>query len=126
MESTDPGSKGQSAASGTPPATPTKKKKRYSSNLKGAQKFERRISKATHRVSKAVERGIQTYLDERDRSVERRRDGAILESYVNIATGVSEGIADAAPTLTDVAKAVNSKRTRRAIRSIVRALPLPR
>jgi hypothetical protein len=103
----------------------SKNKKRYSGNAKAVQQFERRVSKSTHRISRAVEKGIQTYLDRRDESVGRLRDGAILESYVNIASGLSEGIAEASPTITDLAKAVNSKRTRRLLRSVVRTIPAP-
>jgi hypothetical protein len=100
-----------------------KRRRRYSRNARPLQTFERRISKSAHRVSKAISKGIQVYLDERDESLRRRRDGAIIESYVNVATGISEGIADASPVITDVAKAINSKRTRRLLRSFVRAIP---
>jgi hypothetical protein len=102
-----------------------KKKRRYSSNAKPVQQFERRISKSAHRISKAVEKGIQTYLDKRDRSLENRRDGALIESYVNIASGISKGIEDASPSINDLARAINSKRTRRVIRGIIRAVPFP-
>jgi hypothetical protein len=102
-----------------------KKKRRYSSNAKSVQQFERRVSKSAHRISKAVEKGLQTYLDKRDKSLENLRDGAIIESYVNIAAGVSRGIEDASPALNDLARAINSKRTRRVLRSIVRAVPIP-
>jgi len=101
------------------------KQKRYSRNAKPIQTFEKRMSKSAHRVSKAVERGIQNYLDERDKSVKNRKDGALLESYVNVASGISEGIAEASPALKDFAEAVNSKRTRRVLRNIVRSVPFP-
>lgn len=109
-----------------PDSSPERKRKRYSKNAKATQQFERRISKSARRIAKSVKKGIDTYLTERDSSLERRRDGAILESYVNVAKGVSEGIVEASPAIVDVANAVNSKRTRRVLRQIVRALPLPR
>ena len=102
------------------------KKKRYTSGTKGAQTFERRISKSAHRVSKAVERGLREYLDDRAKSSEKRRDGAVIESYVNIAKGISGGIADASPALTDVAKAINSKRTRKVLRGVMKTITLSR
>lgn len=102
-----------------------KKTKRYSRNAKPIQTFEKRVSKSAHRVSKAVERGIQNYLDERGKSADRRKDGALIESYVNVASGISEGIAEASPALKDFAEAVNSKRTRRVLRNIVRSVPFP-
>jgi hypothetical protein len=105
------------------PKNGEKKKRKYSKNLKGAQQFERRISKSAHRVSQAVEKGLDTYLDERDKSRERRRDGALIESYVNVARGLEEGITKASPVVVDLAKAVNSKRTRRFLRSVARSFP---
>jgi hypothetical protein len=100
-----------------------KKKKKYSRNLKGPQQFERRVSKSARRVSGAVRDGIDKYLDERDKSLERRRDGALVESYVNVAKGLSEGISEGSLALVDLAEAVNSKRTRRVLRNLSRALP---
>jgi len=140
-QNTDPGQKGQSSqpvqhsavakplAQYTPSIekrTGRGKKRRYSKGLKGTQTFERRISKSAHRVTKAVEKGVREYLDERNRSSERRKDGALIESYVNVARGVSEGIADASPAITDVAKAINSKRTRKVMRNVINALTMSR
>ena len=142
-QTAEPGQKSQGSGSGqrtaaadrkplaeyTPSAPKDKKKgkkKRYSSGTKGAQTFERRISKSAHRVSKAVERGLREYLDERGKSSEKRKDGAVIESYVNIAKGISEGVADASPALTDVAKAINSKRTRKVLRGVMKTITLSR
>ena len=103
-----------------------KRRRRYSGNLKGAQQVERRISRSARRISRAVDRGFDTYLVERDKSLEKRRDGAFLESYVNVARGLEETISKASPVVVDLAKAVNSKRTRRFLRGVSRSLPIPR
>jgi len=66
--------------------------------------IEDRASRSLHRVSKAVNRGVETYLDKRDASKRKRRDGALVDFWVNAATGVSETVADSAPVLTDLAK----------------------
>ena len=124
---------GETASSAAPaPSAPKKdapsapkKKRKYSRSAGPPQKLERRISKSGHRVSKAVEKGIRTYLDERDKSSDRRRDGALIESYANVAEGLSEGINEASPAIKDVARAVNSKRTRKVLRTAVRSIPFP-
>ena len=104
-----------------------KKKKRGSSkNSRRLEDIENRVSKSLRRVSKAVDRGVKTYRDKRDRSERRRRDGALVDSYENAAVGVSEAISNSSPVLTDIAKAVNTRRRRKEIRRLVRALPVPR
>jgi hypothetical protein len=97
----------------------------YSKNAKSTQEFEKKMSKSARRVSEAVKHGIDVYLEKRDKSVENLKDGAILESYVNVAHGLSEGVAKASPALADVADAINVKGTRKLLRGIVRSLPLP-
>jgi hypothetical protein len=107
------------------PAVQPKKKKRTSRNTKSFQDFEKKFSKSAHRVSQAVEKGVQAYIDGRDKSANKLKDGAMIESYVNVASGISEGIADAAPALTDFADAVNTKGMRRIMKNVVRSMPFP-
>jgi hypothetical protein len=104
-----------------------RKKKRGSSRTsRRLEDIENRVSKSLRRVSKAVDRGVRTYRDKRDKSERRRRDGAIVDSYENAAVGISEAIADSSPVLTDIAKAINTRRRRKEIRRLVRYLPVPR
>ena len=122
---------GDQTGGGSPPDKGKKgkkkdKKTRYSSGTKGAQKFEKRISEAAHTVTGAVDTGVGEYLDSRKKSSKKRKDGAVVESYVNIAKGISEGIEDASPALTDVAKAINSKRTRKVLRGFMKTITMSR
>jgi len=104
-----------------------RKKKRGSSRTsRRLEDIENRVSKSLRRVSKAVDRGVKTYRDKRDKSERRRRDGALVDIYENAAVGVSEAISNSSPVLTDIAKAVNTRRRRKDIRRFVRALPVPR
>lgn len=120
-------SAGDSKASGkNPPPKDKDKKKRYTSGTKRAQQIEGGISKAADRVTWAVSQGVQEYRDRRKKSSERHKDGAVVESYVNIAEGVSEGLQDASPALTDVARAINSKRTRKALRGLMKTITMSR
>ena len=117
---------GQPSSLQTDTVTKRKRKRKYSRNLKGAQQFERRVSKSARRISRAVAKGFNTYLEERDKSLSKRRDGALIESYVNVARGVEEAATKASPVVVDLAKAVNSKRTRRFARRVLKAIPVPR
>jgi hypothetical protein len=77
-----------------------------------------------HRVTRAVNDGVETYLDKRDKSERRRRDGAIVDVYENMAVGMSEAMSKSAPVLTDIAKAFNTRYRRKQIRRFVRSLPV--
>lgn len=103
-----------------------KKKRGSSKKSRRLEDIENRVSKSLRRVTKAVDRGVRTYRDKRDKSERRRRDGALVDSYENAAVGVSEAIADSSPVLTDIAKAINTRRRRKEIRRLVRGLPVPR
>jgi hypothetical protein len=85
--------------------------------------IERRFSRAVRRVSRAAEHGVTEYTDRRDRSAERRRDGALVDLYENVAHGLSVGISEASPAVVDVARAFNSSGVRRQIRRVLRGLP---
>jgi hypothetical protein len=105
-------------------------KQRTRTSSRGSRRLteiERRVSKATRRVSKAVYHGVDTYIDHRDQSKERRRDGAIVDFVENVSYGVSKAISEASPVLHDAAEALNTRRFRQQIRRIARGfarLPL--
>jgi|SRR6266404_2352837 len=102
-----------------------KKKKRGSSRAARRLAFiESRTSKSVQRVSKAVENGVSTYLDKRDKSAGKRRDGALVDFYENAAAGISKAVSESSPVLSDFAEIANSRRSRKLIRKVVRAIPL--
>jgi hypothetical protein len=82
--------------------------------------IESRVSKSLHRVTRSYERGVSTYLGERDKSNANRRDGAIVDLVENASKGVAETISGVSPVLTDVAEAFNTKNARRQIRRVAR------
>jgi len=103
----------------------TRKNKRVSSrSARRLEDIESRVSKSVRRVSKAVDNGVSTYLEKRDKSARKRRDGALVDFCENAAVGVSKTLAESAPVLTDFAKALNSRRVRKTIRKVVRSIPL--
>lgn len=99
--------------------------------LKGSSKASRRLddvegrlSKSVRRVSKAVDRGVDTYIEARDKSASKRKDGAIVDFYENVSKGVARTISESTPVLTDFAEALNTRRLRKGIRSVLRGIPV--
>jgi hypothetical protein len=101
-----------------------KKKRGSSRTTRRLADIERQFSRAARRVSKGCKNGWDEYLDNRDRSQRRRRDGAIVDYYENMSKGIARAISEASPALTDIAKAFNSKRMRKQIRRALRPLPM--
>jgi hypothetical protein len=88
-----------------------------------AEDIERRVSKSLRRVTKAVDKGMSAYIDARDKSANKRRDGALVDFYENVARGVSKTIAKGSPAGVDLAKALNTRRSRRWVRGTLSSLP---
>jgi hypothetical protein len=101
-----------------------KKKRGSSRTTRRLADIERQFSKAARRISKGCKNGWDEYLDNRDRSQRRRRDGAIVDYYENMSKGIARAISEGSPALTDIAKAFNSKRMRKQIRKALRPLPM--
>ena len=73
----------------------TRRKKRGSSkSLRRIEDIENRASRLLRRVSKAVDRGVETYRIKRKKSNRKYRDGAVVDSYENAAVGIAEAVSD--------------------------------
>ena len=110
---------------GAPDQKRKKKKRGSSRSARRLEDIEKRVSKATRRVSKAVDKGVATYRKKTDKSARKRRDGALVDFHENVTRGVVKAVSKSSPALTIVAKALNSKRVRRGIRRAVRSIPVP-
>ena len=99
-----------------------KKKKKYSKGLKDFQRTEDRLSKATHRLSKAIEKGMDEYRDRRKNSVEDRRDGAIIDFVPNVARGFGRLLEESSMVPYDLSKIVSAKRRKRFTKMVTRNL----
>ena len=97
------------------------KKKGSSRGARRLEDIESRVSKSVRRVARAVDKGVDTYIERRDKSANKRRDGALVDFGKNVARGVSETIADSTPVITDLAKALTTKRLRKGIRKAASA-----
>jgi hypothetical protein len=104
-----------------------KRKKRKKGSSKAAKRleyYEKRLAKSARRVSRGIKNGVDTYIDNRNRSERRRRDGALLDLCENSAKGVAKAISESSPVLTDFAKALNTKKMRKQIKQFLRPIPV--
>ncbi len=101
-----------------------RKKKGSSPAARRLEDIEKRVSKSVRRVSRGVKNGVDEYIDNRNRSERRRRDGALMDFCENTAKGTARAISESSSVLTDVAKACNTKRLRKQIRKALRPIPL--
>ena len=125
LEETAVGAPVEASADAEKPAREGKgQAKRGSSRAsRRAEKMERRVSKGLRRVSKAVNKGVAKYIKRRDASAAKRRDGALVDFYANMARGVSQTFAESSPAIVDVAKGLHTRRSRRYIRKTMKRLP---
>src|ERR1043166_4555090 len=75
-----------------------KGRRRSGTSSRGTRRLteiERRVTKATRRVSRALNHGVNTYIDHRAESREKRRDGVIVDFVENASYGVSQAISEA-------------------------------
>ena len=100
------------------------RKKGSSRTARRLEDIERDVSRALRRVSRAVKHGMDTYVEERDESERRRRDGALVDFYNNVAEGISRAVAEAAPAIPDISYTFNSGRLRKQIRRTLRSIPM--
>ncbi|MGE5233911.1 MAG: hypothetical protein ACM3OB_07355 [Acidobacteriota bacterium] len=115
-ETVNPASPDATPPAQEPAATPAQPRRKTSRALRDAQRWERRFSKAAHRIAKATERGIATYREERDRSSFAKRDGALRDLSVNVAEGMGAALREASRVPADLAKGLDGRRVLRAVR----------
>lgn len=125
-------SKSDATTAGTEHATPhtvhvsgTLHKKKRTSSSRGMRRLteiDRRVSKAVRRITRAVDNGVDTYIEHRDKSADTRRDGPVVDFVENVSYGVSKTISEASPVLHDIAEAWNTRRVRRQMRRVARTL----
>ncbi len=97
------------ASEGEATEAPKKKRRKpkYTKELRRLQRMEAGLAKAGHRVSKASQSGLATYIKLRKKSASKKRDGALVDVFINVAEAQAEAMAKASPAILDVAKALN-------------------
>ena len=111
----------KSASSGQEGASSSGRKVRYTKELKRAQQAEEGLAKAAHRISNATRKGFATYLKLRKKSARKKKDGALVDAFLNVAKAQSEAMEEASPAVYDIAKAIDpmgstGKQRRKAIK----------
>lgn len=101
-----------------------KRKKGSSRSSRRLEDIERHLSKAVRRVSKGVKNGVDTYIDNRDRSERKRRDGALVDFCVNSAKGTARALSESSSVLTDLTRTWNTRRMRKQLRKALRPIPM--
>ena len=87
-----------------------KKKKRYSRGLKSPQKLEQGVSRAMERLAEAVADGLSEYRRSRNKSAQKKRDGAIKDALRNVGRGAEEALRTGAKAPTDLTKRMSARR----------------
>jgi hypothetical protein len=79
-----------------------KKKKKYSRHLRTVQELEKGGMDSARRVAKAVKEGFDTYIDERDKSAKKSKDGALRDLLRNQSKAVRKTLSIAAEVPADI------------------------
>jgi len=98
----------------------SRKKRRYSKGLEEIQQTERHLVRASHRMARAVEKGISNYRVESTKSSKKKRDGAIRDFIPNSGIAMAQMLKEVSPIPNDIARALNTKPMRRRLRRQLR------
>ncbi len=115
------------AAAASPPTvalTGEPVKKRGSTKAtRRARDVEKRVSKSMKRIAKAATEGVDKYIERRDKSDSKRKDGALIDGLENVIRGASRAASKATPIVGDVMKLISTRQTRKAMRRTFRSVP---
>ena len=99
-----------------------KSKRRYSKGLEEFQRMERHLTRSTHRMVKATEKGLSSYRKLNLKSSRKKRDGVLRDFMPNTGLAMSRVMREASPIPFDIARAMNTKQNRRRLRRQLRSL----
>lgn len=99
-----------------------KSKRRYSKGLEEFQEMERHLTRSTHRMARATEKGIRYYRQRSRKSAQKKRDGVIRDFIPNSGLAMSEMMREASPIPFDLARAMDTKQNRRRLRRQLRSM----
>jgi hypothetical protein len=99
-----------------------KTKRRYSKGLGEMQRMERHLTRSTHRMVKATEKGLSHYRKLNFKSAQKKRDGVLRDFVPNTGLAMSRVMSEASPIPFDIARAMNTKQNRRRLRRQLRSL----
>lgn len=91
--------------------TSAKPKRNYSKRWKSIQKFERGTAKSARRIAEAITTGVNVWIEERDQSASKRKDGAIKDARKNFRKALRKSIRKASKAPVDIIEAFASAGT---------------
>lgn len=100
--------------------TKKKKKRKYSRGLKDIQVAGRRIAKISDDMARSTSKGIQAYRKASNKSAGKKRDGMLKDLGVNLGKAISKSLRASSDLPGDIAKAFDTRGTRRQIRRQLR------
>lgn len=93
-----------------------RRKRRYSKGLGEIQQIDRHLTRASHRMAQAVEVGVSDYRKSTIKSARKKRDGALRDFIPNSGLAMGRALGKASPIPYDLARAMNTKRSRRRLK----------
>ena len=97
-----------------------KKNRKYSRGLRDLQVTGRRLSKVSSHVARSVSEGFDAYRKASKKSARKKRDGALRDLSLNLAKGLSRSLRESSRIPVDLAKAVDTRGSRRLARRQIR------
>lgn len=93
-----------------------KGKKKYSNSMaRSFQELEAGLTKSSRRVAKAVREGLDAYQEERDKSAEAKKDGALRDILRNQSKALRAGLPIAAEAPSDLVDAIADMKVMRRV-----------
>jgi len=106
----------------TTSAVPDGAKRKRSRGLRGVDTALNRLTRSGSKLATAVDKGFETYRDERKKSAEKKKDGAVLDLVNNVAEGVKVAQEKSGGATKDLLTIFSSKRTKKQFRRLARSV----
>ena len=102
-----------------------KKKRKYSTRLRGAQEIERGVSRAAASLGNAAAATFNSYKDRSRASSFKKRDGAVRDALKNWTKAYSKGMKEASDAPYELVRSVNTSKAGKQIRDAVKMFSPP-
>ena len=97
-----------------------KRKKRTSKGLAEVQNIERHLTRASHSMARALEKGTADYRKNSRKSGRKKKDGVLRDFIPNSGLALSRAIKEASPIPYELSRAVNTKKSQRRLKRQLR------
>lgn len=89
----------------------TEKKARKSKKWKNAHRLEKGMTKAARRLSKAISEGVDVWVEKRDKSAGKKKDGSLKDMSKNVGKALRKTLKQASKAPSDLVDAVSKLST---------------